>query len=1537
MLLPMDLIDNKNQKHRIRALIDCGADKIYASQRIGKIFRDTQHPVQSRPVEVANGDTICSKMAVYLRARHGNFTDRIEARVLDLPHYDLILGMKWLNKWNPHIEWGRRILTITKEGKTHKLNCDGKAPALSTAKNQTSFAQLFSMRTISKKERKEVLKNGYLWLIHKRKEGNEENGVAPISVGEEFDEKHEISPTQDFTDEQLETLLPKKQSKLRRLINSFKKVFRAKLPEKLPPNRTFDHAIPTGTEAPVNNPPFRLSELQLQEQRKQIKELLEKGLIRLSESEWGSPVLFVPKPGGKWRMCIDYRPLNDKTRKNTYPLPRIDEGVLKIGKGRIFSKLDMVSGYWQVRVKEEDIPKTAFNTRDGKYEFLVMPFGLTNAPATFQTMMNTILFPCLSFVEVYLDDIVVYSQTEDEHVEHLRRVLTCLEQNGLYASPEKCTLGTDSVVFCGHEIGQGRVRPLREKAALITHWPQPRTVRQVRQFIGFASYYRTYLKGFTQTATPIFNLLKEDDAEARKNKHRPITWNRQCQYAFAKLKQQLSSRPFLVTPDPSKPIRVQTDASDYAVGYALEQHEGNDQWQPIVFDGRKLSGAEINYPVHEKELLAVKEALRHYHHLLDGREVTIITDHHSLQYMNTIQNPSRRMARWIDEFQQYNLNFVYRKGKLAVIPDALSRHPLFKPPAALNTLSEGSANSEDPFLEIVSQERKDRENEWLQALRQLLKGETVTVSPEVQRRLGKSVIESYWLDPEGEIRLKRHGFSLAKTRDEKYHSSAPFVPMECRIDLVHKTHKKYGHFSWSSLQGILGPLGWWPGQDTDVKLMVKFCPRCQLTQPHQQKDARTTFHRVRNFQPFECWGIDIMGELPRSMHGNRFIIAAIDYATGWPVTQAVPEVTAPTVSEFLYNLVMEYGPPRTLISDNGPQFISDTFAHLVQQLKVKHQLVAPYHPQSNGKIERFNGILGPILTKLMIGDRTVKWDEYLPAATYAARVRAQSGSRLSPFYLVYGREPLDFEIGWAEVDKRTNPSDKPTIPTHDEDLGRLERIRTARQLHYEELLKKATSAGFIDDSRITKDDLEPKFAPGTYVLVRKPKDDTKFTAKWFGPYKVIKASALGTYVLQDDDQKVLRNLVHQGRMVQAYLHGATPRTWNAPTSEHQLLSSTDLDAVLDEERRRGTDFSRMPREQWDWINASWRSGTSKVVYRTGPRRFFPSAVPQVSHDAGRKARQVVQDQARRLRLHPQQIYLRQQNGEFLPVQVVSQPARASEQQQDRSVAEPVAEEMRIGENYGIPARVASPEPLRPTEPWPRTTDVVVEAVELSEEVPEPSRPSESGPRTTNVVVAPIDLSETVPQSDVDRNIGDVEELAIQSSPHQLEAQVAEPLSPSDATPPPAPELPIVSTPHPELPNSSEEQALLEEMLEKDSPQDEDMEEGPAAPSSSQEHLPHISRNVEEELEEVIQWPQSPRHETQGLLDYEQRERHFLDMDRGREKRQVKKTSKAREAEPPRRRRQKGKAPAYVRVQGKKRRIAERLGDEEIEVGEPMEM
>ena len=439
-----------------------------------------------------------------------------------------------------------------------------------------------------------------------------------------------------------------------------------------------DHEISTGNKPPSNRNAYPLSVVQLEVETKQIQALLKRGLIRESTSPWGAPVLFVrkPKTPGEWRMCIDYRALNTKTIKNAYPLPRIQDCIDKLGKSRHCTTLDLTSGYWQVRIADKDIPKTAFNTRYGKYEFLVMPFGLTNAPATFQTLMNSILRPYIDkFVLVYLDDILIYSNSPKEHRTHVLLVLEALRKHKLYARPLKCVFDQPEVVFCSHVVGNGIVRMLdSKKVKIIREWPTPKNVHEVRQFFGLANYYRRFIKGFGSIAAPLAELFKQEGDDKRKN--RPIIWNMACQTAFERLKQALTNAPLLHQPDPTKPYTIETDASDFAIGYALMQQGDDELMHPIAFDGRKLRGAELKYPTHEKELLAIKEALVKFRHYIENNyTTTILTDHESLRYMNTVTRPSKRLARWIDEFQGYDLDIRYRRGREAIVPDALSRRP----------------------------------------------------------------------------------------------------------------------------------------------------------------------------------------------------------------------------------------------------------------------------------------------------------------------------------------------------------------------------------------------------------------------------------------------------------------------------------------------------------------------------------------------------------------------------------------------------------------------------------------------------------------------------------------------------------------------------------------------------------------------------------------------------------------------------------------------------------------------------------------------
>ncbi|CAI7857084.1 unnamed protein product [Closterium sp. NIES-53] len=427
---------------------------------------------------------------------------------------------------------------------------------------------------------------------------------------------------------------------IKKLLEEFEDVLPDNLPDQLPPYRTHEHEI---IEEPGSKPtfraPYRLSPTELADMKKQIEYLLDKGLIRPSTSPYGAPVLFTPKPDGSLRMCIDYRALNKQTIKNKYPIPWIDDLLDQLRGATVFSKLDLRSGYWQIRMADNSIHKTAFRTRYGSYEYLVMPFGLTNAPATFQAEMNHILRPLLDeCMVVYLDDILIYSKDMKQHVEHLRSVFEILRRERFYEKLSKSEFALKKVQFFGHMVSAQEVHVDPKKIEAVRTWKTPENVKELQQFIGFANYYNRFVPSYTKIAAPLTSLLK---------KNTPYQWEAKHQEAVEQLKTALTSAPVLILPNPEKDYVIEADASDQAVGAVLMQDQGKGL-QPIAYLSKKLHGAELNYPIHDKEALAIITAFKTWRCYLEGRKTTVYTDHCSLKYLKTQPTLSRQQVRWID-------------------------------------------------------------------------------------------------------------------------------------------------------------------------------------------------------------------------------------------------------------------------------------------------------------------------------------------------------------------------------------------------------------------------------------------------------------------------------------------------------------------------------------------------------------------------------------------------------------------------------------------------------------------------------------------------------------------------------------------------------------------------------------------------------------------------------------------------------------------------------------------------------------------------
>ena len=826
-------------------LPDTGATRNYISRTFAQRANlSIEKFALEKQVSLAGGQ----KMVVYGKCKVplqlSGWQEEIEAIVIDLDaEFDLVLGLNWHRRYKAISHWETMMLEIESKGEKYllipyprKLITLDEEPDFKC--NSISFRA--AMKALRKPETQAVL-----YYIR-------DPTAEPPTL-----------PTEVSTDDPV----------VRKVLEKYSDVFREKLPDKLPPVRNLIHEINTGDSSPVNTQAYQLPAWQLDEQTSQIKELLERSLIRESSSAWGSPVLFVRKPNDTWRMCIDYRALNAKTERNSYPLPRIQECIDQLGKARFLSKIDLTSGYWQVRIRDEDIPKTAFNTRNGKYEFLVMPFGLTNAPATFQTLINNIFREHLNqFIIAYLDDILIYSDTYEEHLQHLETVLQILRQNELYAKPQKCIFVKSELEFCGHIVGNGVIKVMQDKIKSIAEWPQPKNVHEVRQFLGLAGYYRRFIRNFGLIALPLFDLLKVggDNKNRNKNKYKPVVWNTAHQFAFERLKQRLMNAPVLVQVDPTKPFILETDASDFAIGACLLQYGEDGKLHPVAFHSRKLRDAEINYPVHEKELLSIKEALRVWDYYLEnGKEITVLTDHESLKYMNTIKRPSKRLVRWIEEFQEWNLKIKYRRGSEATVPDALSRRPDYM----LNMIHGGAGPAYEEYVTYMEE--------------YLLSG----TLPKNEFAEQVKLEASHFVIQDGRL--------MRKLDDG---ATTPYLEWEFRGDLVQRIHNEYGHLSLKGMKDLVLRRAWWPKMDKDIQMFVQSCANCQIAQ-RQRLDQEREYAQLptpRNIEPFQRWGLDLIGRLPETKDGNKWIITAVDYATGWPIAKALPNATEEAIAEFIF-------------------------------------------------------------------------------------------------------------------------------------------------------------------------------------------------------------------------------------------------------------------------------------------------------------------------------------------------------------------------------------------------------------------------------------------------------------------------------------------------------------------------------------------------------------------------------------------------------------------------------------------------------------
>ena len=540
---------------------------------------------------LGNGLEVDMEGTVNVHVKIQQYQSQVSCLVIKLSDsFDLILGDNWLNKHKAHIDYDSKACILHKGNK--------KITIQSVVTSKKKFMSQDNM--LSALQFKRAVKKGCTpLLIHLKDVQNKE----PSS--------------------RLENNL------IGSLVKEYEDIFQP-IPAGLPPVREMAHTIPLEEgHKPPFRPIYRLSPLEIEEAKRQITEYIHKGWIEPSSSPYGSPILFVKKKDGGLRMVIDYRALNKLTIKNRYPLPKIDDLFDQLAGSHVFSSLGLAQGYHQIQILEEDVPKTAFRVPFGHYQFKVLSFGLTNAPATFQGVMNRIFQQHLGkFVLVYLDDILVFSKTQEEHLEHLRKVFEILRENKLFAKLTKCRFAKSELEYLGHAVGKDGIKVDPRKIETVTTWARPNDVSQLRSFLGLSNYFRRFFQGYSTLVAPLTHLTRKDVK---------YIWTEQCQESFEGVKYALTHVHVLSLLIFGERFEVICDASLLGIGVVLLQKD-----RPIAFESRKLTPAEKNYTTGEQELTAVVYALRTWQCYLEGFECVVITDHNPSTYLKSQQNLSRR-------------------------------------------------------------------------------------------------------------------------------------------------------------------------------------------------------------------------------------------------------------------------------------------------------------------------------------------------------------------------------------------------------------------------------------------------------------------------------------------------------------------------------------------------------------------------------------------------------------------------------------------------------------------------------------------------------------------------------------------------------------------------------------------------------------------------------------------------------------------------------------------------------------------------------
>lgn len=872
---------------------------------------------------------------------------------------------------------------------------------------------------------------------------------------------------------------------------------------------TVRHHINLTDEEPISVPYRRIPPNQYQEVKNHIQKLLEKDIIQPSKSPYAAPIVVARKKDNSIRLCVDYRKLNQRTIRDAFPLPRIEESLDALHGSTLFSTMDLASGFHQIAMHPDDQHKTAFSTPFGLYEYCRMPFGLCNSPASFQRLMQQIFRDAVfQILLVYLDDIVVYSRTLDEHLQRLDLVFAKLREHGLKLNPHKCHFFQQKVQYLGYTVSEEGISASEDKVKVVKEWPLPNTLKELRGFLGFSSYYRRFVERYAHTAKPLYGLIATFNKRnpQKSNGQLKELWTPDCSAAFNSLKAKLTSTDVLGFADYSKPFILETDASLNGLGAVLMQEQEGKR-RVIAYASRTLRPTErndSNYSSAKLELLAVKWAITEkFKDYLWGSTFEVLTDNNPISYLQTSAKLGATEQRWAMQLAQYNFTIKYRPGKDNTAADALSRiprcdsissvvpnnHSPLPQNLRVNALASAIDGCEDrvktlhPSVtcsavfsfpsydseDIVKMQSQDP------VISRFLKYFLIGRKPSKKEREGENRVVIDMLRQWDRIELEQ-GRLYRKVNDPQQGQLQQLVLPKCLQDrIMTQLHKQSGHQGIDRTVSLVRSRFYWTGMYADISEYCKSCDRCNAAKlPHLR--MRLPMSHLIATKPNEIVAMDFT-LLEKSSDGRENVLVVTDVFSKFSIAIPTRDQTAVTTAKVLVNeWFMKYGVPERIHSDQGRNFEGSLIAELCKMYQVKKTRTTPYYPQGNGQCERFNRTLHDLLRSLSPREKR-QWPSHLPEVLFVYNSTVHASTGFTPFYLFLGRNPrlpVDSMLRFEEEGRE----DKVNIPEYVEQHS--QRLKAAYEKAGEKLRAKAKEREGERKELSTHD-----LPIGTIVLLRK--------------------------------------------------------------------------------------------------------------------------------------------------------------------------------------------------------------------------------------------------------------------------------------------------------------------------------------------------------------------------------------------------------------------------------------------------------------------